>query len=304
MASSHSAELWTVLRTLQWTTEYFGQKGFDSPRLDAELLLAHALACERIQLYVQYERPMSADERERYRALVRRRGSGEPVAYILGEREFWSLCFEVGPGILVPRPDTETLVQRALEVAEEICPRGTTPLRVAEVGTGSGCIAIALAHEREDAFVWAGDIADEPLNVAPRNAERAGVGARVQVMRADGLAPLCGAAGDEPFHLIVSNPPYLRDDEHPGLMADVRDFEPRHALTAGPDGLGVIRPLVAQVASSKALVPGGALLIEIGSEAQGREVAGLMRGAGLVGVEIVADLGKRPRVVVGRRQDG
>ena len=297
-------EVWTVLRTLQWTTEYFRSKGMDSPRLDAELLLAHVLGIERIQLYVQYERPMVAQERASYRDVVRRRGSGEPSAYILGEREFWSLTFEVCPGVLVPRPDTETLVQTALAIASELSPDGGPALRLAEVGTGSGCIAISLAHERTDAQVWAGDVADAPLQVAPRNAQRAGVAERVHVCRADGLPGLYEAAGRQPFHLIVSNPPYLRDDEFDGLMRDVRDFEPRQALTSGADGLDVIRPLVTMAAQRGVLADRGALVIEIGSSDQASAVENLMRQQGFSDVETVLDLGNRARVVVGRRREG
>jgi release factor glutamine methyltransferase len=302
---AHNAdELWTVLRTLQWTTEYFRSKEQGSPRLDAEVLLAYVLDVDRIQLYVQYERPTDANERSRYRELVRRRGAGEPVAYILGEREFWSLSFEVCTGVLVPRPDTETLIQRALDLAAEISPEGQPPLRIAEVGTGSGCIAVSLAHERADAEVWAGDVAAVPLQVAPRNAARAGVQDRVHVSHADGLLALFDASGRRAFHLIVSNPPYLRDDEFDRLMRDVRDFEPRQALTAGRDGLDVIRPLVECAMAPDMLVDGGALLIEIGSAEQAAVVEDLMRAHGFDRVNTVPDLGNRARVVVGRRREG
>ena len=302
---THDADqVWTVLRTLQWTTDYFRKKGAESPRLEAELLLAHVLQIERIQLYVQYERPMGAQERERYRDVVRRRGAGEPVAYILGTREFWSLEFEVGPGVLVPRPDTETLVTCALEIAEELSPAGAHQLRVAEVGTGSGCISVAFATERRDAEIWAGDVADVPLAFAPRNAKRAGVAERVHIGYADGLEPLWRAADKQPFHLVLSNPPYLRDDEHATLMVDVRDFEPRQALTAGVDGLDVIRPLVQVAARPEVLAASGALLIEIGSAEQAEQVSRLMELNGFGAVSVVEDLAKRARVVVGRREAG
>ena len=299
--SNEPEQSWTLLRMLQWTTEYFRSKGAESPRLEAELLLAHTLGVSRISLYVQYERPMEPGERERYRAVVRRRGRGEPVAYILGKREFWSLEFEVGPGVLVPRPDTETLVSRALELAREMRPTDESALRIAEVGTGSGCIGVALASELPDAIVWAGDIAPEPLRVAPLNAERAGVGQRMHVLESNGLLPLWEASGSMPFDLIVSNPPYLRDDEFPGLMRDVRDFEPRHALTAGPDGLGVIAPLVSQSARPGVMVDGGALLVEVGSSDQAEQVRARMTAAGFSSLETLLDLAKRARVVVGRR---
>ena len=294
-------QVWTVLKTLQWTTDYFRSKGAESPRLEAELLLAHVLDMERIGLYVAYERPMDGAERARYREIVRRRGAGEPAAYILGRREFWSLEFEVGPGVLVPRPDTETLVERAIKLAEEMSPGGEQPLRVAEVGTGSGCIAVALAHERVECEVWAGDIAEVPLATAARNVARASLSSRVHVLASDGLSPLWESAGRMPFDLILSNPPYLRDDEFAGLMRDVRDFEPRQALTAGPSGLDVISPLIKEASLEGRLSVGGALLIEIGSKEQAEEVRGEMANCGFSSLEIVADLAKRARVVVGRR---
>ena len=299
--SADSDQSWTLLGMLQWTTEYFRSKGAESPRLEAELLLAHVLGISRIALYVQYERPMEREERERYREVVRRRGAGEPVAYILGSREFWSIDFQVGPGILVPRPDTETLVTRALEIAKEIRPSGEGELRIAEVGTGSGCISVALASELAEAQIWAGDIAPEPLRIAPQNAFNAGVGERVRVLEADGLRPLWEAAGQAPFDLVVTNPPYLRNDEFPHLMRDVRDYEPRVALTAGANGLAVIGPVVDESARPGVLAAGGSLLIEVGSTEQAEEVRERMKNTGFSSLEIVPDLAKRARVVVGRR---
>ncbi|MEC9071734.1 MAG: peptide chain release factor N(5)-glutamine methyltransferase, partial [Myxococcota bacterium] len=236
-----SDESWTVLRILQWTTDYLERSGSNTGRLDAEVLLAHVLGCERIRLYVDYARPLGGDERARYRGMVKRRAGGEPVSYITGSKEFWSIPFRVEPGVLIPRPDTEILVEVALEQAERL---GSGPLRIADVGTGSGCVAVALAHELPQASVIGGDIADLPLRLAPENASTAGVSERCQIHRADGLRGLWEAAGRSPFDLVVSNPPYLRTDEGPGLMSGVRDHEPGEALFGGDDGLEVIVPMV------------------------------------------------------------
>ncbi len=302
MSAAERDKVWTVLETLTWTAEFFGRQGALSPRLDAELLLAETLGLKRIQLYVQYDRPLTEDERARYRELVKRRGRGEPVQYILGRQEFWSQSFEVGPGILVPRPDTEVLVEEALAEAKRIAEAtGRAALRIADVGTGSGAIAAAVASELPEARVWAGDIAREPLEVAPRNLAAAGVGDRVAVVHADGLGPLWEAAGREPFDLVLSNPPYIRAGEYAGLMREVRDFEPRGALVAGADGLDVIRPLVAEAAREGGLAPGGALAVEIGDRPQAEEVAELMRGAGFEAVRVRDDYAGMARVVVGRR---
>ena len=294
------SETWTVLGIIKWTTGFFQKQGIDSPRLDAELLLAHVLQLERIQLYVQFERPLDPAERHTYRELVKRRAAGEPVQYILGNQEFWSLSFEVGRGVLVPRPDTEVLVEEALAIARTLAGKAGEGLRIADIGTGSGAIAVALASELEGARVWAGDIADAPLEVAPKNAHAAGVGERVTVCRGAGLAPLARAAGPGPFDLVCSNPPYIRAGDHPGLMREVRDWEPLEALVAGADGLDVLRVLVDEVARPGALRPDGAVLFEIGDAEQADIVGGWLAARGLTGVRVRNDYAGRARVVIAR----
>ncbi len=307
------SQVWTVLSIIQWTTEFFDKHGVDTPRLDAELLLARVLDVERIQLYVQFQRPLDSRERGRFRTLVKRRARGEPVQYILGQQEFWSIPFEVRAGVLIPRADTEVLVEEALAlartfktdlVAADDAPDtgAALPLRIADVGTGSGAIAVALASELPAARVWAGDIADGPLELAPKNAAAAGVHDRVQVTAGPGLAPLWEAAGRAPFHIVASNPPYIRAADYPTLMREVRDWEPREALVAGADGNDVIRHLVSEAARPGRLHPDGALLIEIGDAQQAAQTQALCAAQGLVDTRIRQDLAGRPRVVVARRQ--
>ena len=294
------SETWTVLQILQWTRGFFDKLGVDSPRLDAELLLAKVLALPRIQLYVQYDRPLIAAERDAFRALIKRRAAGEPVQYILGEQEFWSLPFSVRRGVLVPRPDTETLVEHALGLARSLAGADGDGLRVADIGTGSGAIAVALAHELSGARVWAGDIAEVPLAVAPENARRNGVADRVTVCAGSGLAPLHAAAGPLPFDLICSNPPYIRAADLAGLMREVRDWEPHEALVSGADGLALLRTLVEEVTAPGALRPDGAVLFEIGDADQAARVAADLTARGLRGARVVNDYAGHARVVVAR----
>lgn len=291
---------WTVLEVLNWTAAKLGEVGATSARLDAELLLGKTLGLERIQLYVQYQRPLTAEEREAYRALVKRRLNGEPVQYILGSQEFWSIAFEVGPGVLIPRSDTEVLVEEALAEARRIAGgRGHEALALADVGTGSGCIAVALLSELKEARAWAGDVAQVPLALAPKNAASAGVGDRFEIVQGAGLLPLFERRGREPFDLVVSNPPYIREADMPGLMREVRDHEPHQALVAGPEGMDVVRSLIREVAEPGLLHPDGAVVIEIGDREQAAETARRLEEAGFAATRIRRDYGGRPRAVVG-----
>lgn len=294
-------EPWTVLRILRWTTEFFGQRGAASARLDAEVLLAHVLGLERIQLYVQYDRPLTAAEREAMRALVRRRGRGEPVQYLVGSQEFWSLSFAVRPGVLIPRPDTEVLVEAAIAEARDQLAGGMEVVRLADVGTGSGCIAVAVAHELPEVEVDAGDIAPVPLELAPQNAASNGVGDRVRVHRADGLRGLWEAAGTRAFDMVVSNPPYLAQAELAGLQVEVREFEPAVALVSGPTGVEAYSRLLADAMSPGVLRPGGWLAVEIGGWHQVDAVRETMCAAGLQDVRGRDDYAGRPRVLAARR---
>lgn len=250
---------WTVGRLLDWTAHFLADKGSESPRLDTEVLLAHVLGCERIQLYTRYDEVAPEDARQRFRELIRRRIEGCPVAYLVGRKEFFSLRFEVGPAVLIPRPDTESLVVEALRLARELAEPA-----VLDVGTGSGAIAIAVARQHKGARVTATDISPEALEVARRNAARLGLEGRVRFLQGDLLGPV--PRGDR-FDLILSNPPYIAHEDIPRLPPGVRDYEPHVALDGGPGGYVVFNRL-AEAARSY-LKPGGYLLVEIGSSQEG-----------------------------------
>lgn len=269
------------------TAAYFAEKGLESPRLEAELLLAHTLGMERMGLYLQFDRPLDKAEVDAYRALVRRRARGEPTAYILGRREFWSLPFKVGPGVLIPRPDTELLVEVALKNTAE-------NFSVAEVGVGSGAVIVSILHEREG---WRGagtDISAEALAIAAENAQTHGVADRLALSQGDLLAPLAGNRYD----LIISNPPYIPTAEIAALAVEVAAYEPKLALDGGADGLDAVRRLAAQ--APEYLAPGGALLMEYGLGQEG-EVRAILEAVGRYNaVEILNDLTGRPRAVLGK----
>jgi release factor glutamine methyltransferase len=297
------SETWTVLRILEWTRGFLEAKGSLTPRLDAELLLCRVLGLkERIALYTSYDRPLNDSEREGYRELVRRRSTGEPTQYILEEQEFWSIAFRVEPGVLIPRPETELLVEEALTAARALIEAGHSSLRIADVGTGTGCVAIALASELPEARFVATDIEPVPLRLARLNAQNAGVSDRVDVVVADGLEGV--SLADGPFHLVISNPPYISDGEFDGLMRTVRDFEPRTALTAGEEGLDVIAPLIARASEPEVLLPGGTLGLEISDRAQSEKVSALLEAAGFCDVQIREDYSGVPRVVVAKASIG
>ena len=278
-------ERWTVLKMLQWTADYFSGKGIESARLEAELLLAATLGLDRIGLYVNFERPLDADELAAFRERVRRRAQREPLQYILGETEFWSLAFNVDSAVLVPRADTEVLVEEALARIEDAA-------RVLDVGTGSGAIAIALAHEKPEIQVTALDCSEPALEVARGNALRNGVADRITFLTGDLAALPTG-----PFEMVVSNPPYIPSQDWAGLMPEVRDYEPRLALDGGSDGLAAYRQLAAQAGSL--LAPGGWLLVEVGI-GQAGEVSALFEAVGLVEVGQRDDYSGIARVVMGK----
>ena len=263
--------------------------GAPSAALDGELLLAHVLQAQRIDLILRPDRVLTGGEHDAFEALVERRLRHEPVAYLLGWRDFFGRSFHVDGRVLIPRPETELLVEKALE--RLVAARHRRPaLVVLDLGTGSGAIAVTLAAEAPDAQVVASDISADALAVARQNACRHGVEERIEWVRADGLDALAG-----PFDLIVSNPPYIRDDARATLMADVRDWEPPLALFAGPEGLDVIARLAP--AAAERLWPSGALLMEIGYD-QGEAVQAMLRGDGRwQGVEAFRDGGGHERVV-------
>jgi release factor glutamine methyltransferase len=245
---------WTVLKVLQWTTEYFRDRGLAQPRADAEVLLAHALGVERIQLYLNYDKPLAPEELARFRGFVRRRAAFEPAQYITGKQEFLSLEFKVSPAVLIPRPETEVLVEKALETA------GDKPCLVLDLGTGSGAIAVALAHERAGMRVVATDKSWAAIEVARTNAVQNGVSDRICFVVMD----LFEAVSPRPlFDIIVSNPPYVSDTEILDLAPEIANYEPHSALRGGgQQGLALIRKILARFQAY--LKPQGSFLMEIG----------------------------------------
>ncbi|HET6345293.1 MAG TPA: peptide chain release factor N(5)-glutamine methyltransferase [Myxococcota bacterium] len=291
-AGTGGPEVWTIARLLTWMQGYFAEKGIDSPRLDGELLLSHVLGTDRIYLYTHYDQPITAAERDALRELVRRRGRFEPVAYLRGSREFFGRSFKVTPAVLIPRPETEHVVEAALTWARE---RGVTAPAILDVGTGSGALALTLAAELPEAYVTAIDISPEALDVARDNAAALGVAERVTLLEGDLYAPL---PLDASFDLIVSNPPYVASAVASSLPQDVRDFEPSLALFAGPEGMDLLRRLIAGVAGR--LRRPGLFACEMGEE-QGERVAAALREAlPSAAVEVLPDLAGLSRVAVAR----
>ena len=313
---------WTVLRLLSWTTDFFRQRGSDSPRLDAEVLLAHSLGCSRIELYTAFGSEPSGPQRQTFRELVRRRGEGAPVAYLVGHREFYSLRFSVTPAVLIPRPETEHLVTLALDHAKSLAPTGSArtgtpadnavaegppasptlrPLKIADVGTGSGAIAVALAKHLPAVYpggclITAIDLSPDALDVARGNARDHGVDPQIEFVQGDLLDKL--PAGSD-FDMILSNPPYVSRAEYDDLDPTARDHEPKMALLAGERGTEIIARLIDQAASR--LLPGGLLAIEL-SPMIAKDCAVLVAGNGhFHEPKIIRDLGGNQRIVTAIR---
>jgi release factor glutamine methyltransferase len=291
-ATAHSqGEVWTVARVLRWAATDLSQRGVnDSPRLDAELLLSRAIGLDRVQLIVDAQRPLQAEELARYRELLVRRRRFEPVAYILGEREFYGLRFSVNRHVLIPRPDTETLVKVSLERTLGRNMHG----RALDVCTGSGCVAIAFAKERPTWQVTGTDISAPALEVARHNALRLGTVWNLDFKLSDLLANI---EAEPRFDLIMANPPYVPDAELLTLSPDIRNHEPAAALCGGPDGLSLLRRLVK--AAPGLLAPGGVLAVEVGA-GQAPRVAKGLNAYGFSDVQQDRDYGEIERVVSGR----
>ncbi len=286
-----SARTWTVLELLRWTAGHFESRGIEGARLDAECLLAHALGCERLRLYLDFDKPVEDAERARFRELVRRRADERvPVALLTGSREFWSLRLAVEPGVLVPRPETETLVGAALE----LFPESEAELRILDLGTGSGAVALALARERPKARVTATDVSPRALALAARNAESLGLADRVRFLAGDLFAPVRG----ERFDLVVSNPPYVAEAEAAALAPEL-GHEPGEALFAGRDGTDVLLRIAAE--ADEAVAEDGAVAVEIGAgqEAVVREG---FEESGFGPTALHRDLAGKPRVLTARRR--
>ncbi len=288
VASGATSEPWTIARVLAWATDDFRKRDNPSPRLDAELLLGSVLGIDRVRLVIESARRLGDSELALYRSLIQRRRTGEPVAYILGRREFYGISFAIDRRALVPRPDTETLVEVALERTRSRSMYG----RALDLCTGSGCVAVALARSRPTWRFTASDISTEAAELAWENARRSGAAFSLRVVTGDLYAPFAG----ERFELVTANPPYIPSAELAALAPDIRDFEPRSALDGGSDGLDVVRAVVAGAAAH--LEPGGVLAVEVGHD-QAPRVRELFEQAGFRDVAVRRDYGGRERVVSG-----
>lgn len=254
-----SSKTWTIKELLQVTSKYLTEKKIESPRLCAEILLAHLLQTTRVGLYLHFEKPLNDREIKTYRALIRRRLAREPVQYITGVQEFWSMDFQVGPQVLIPRPESEVLVEQAVALyTKGRVPGGEQP-QILDLGTGSGALAIAVARELRSASIWASDISEEALNIARSNAEKHKMGERIQFKMGDLLTPF--RPGEVTFDLILSNPPYITSSEFDGLSPEVRNFEPMLALDGREEGLYYIEKIIHQAPEN--LNDKGWLLLEM-----------------------------------------
>lgn len=288
------ADVWTIARMLKWTQGFFAEHGIETPRLDAEVLLSHLLGQPRIYLYTHFDQPLETGELARFREMVKRRAAREPVAYIIGEKEFMGLTFRVTRDVLVPRPDTEILVQAAIERLDKV----PGEKLFADIGTGSGAICLSVLKLLEDSRAVTVDISPAARAVAEENAETLGVADRVEFLTGDLVAPL--AARSERYAAILSNPPYIDDADMQRLQPEVR-CEPRLALAGGADGLDCYRRLFAEAPAL--LVPGGFLAVEVGID-EAERVAGLAAANPLLEperTEILRDYGGIERVVIAWR---
>jgi release factor glutamine methyltransferase len=286
--------VWTILALIRWADERFKREGMATPRLDAEVLLAETLRTDRVGLYTHFDQPLQPDELVRFKELIRRRLRREPVAYILGKKEFWSLSLRVTPDVLIPRPETEALVAEALKI---LTPAEGKDSRILEIGTGSGAVSIALARELPAAKVVATDLSPKALALAEENALRSGVRERVLFLQGDLFHPV---EKEDAFDLIVTNPPYIPRGEFPSLMPEVRDYEPKVALDGGKDGLDFFRRVLPAVGDH--LRPGGWFLAEMGAGQDPQIIKIAEKNPGLDSFGFAKDLSGINRVFKARRK--
>ncbi len=286
---------WTIKALLDWLVPYLTEKGIDAPRLSAELLVAHSLQMDRLQLYLQYDRTVTPETLTKLRELVKRAAAHEPLAYLVGSTEFYSLTIKVTPSVLIPRPETELLVEKAIDHLRA----GPGPKKVLDLCTGSGCIAIAIAKNHTAAEVTATDIDQHALDTAAQNIEHHNLSDRVRLLKGNMFEPV----GSEKFDLVVSNPPYVSQHEYEKLPANVREYEPAKALLAGPDGMEAYRKIASDIGAC--LNKDAPLILEIGHK-QGPAVSKLLKDTGLFAeVTVSRDLAGRERIVTatGRRDN-
>ncbi|MEJ5260152.1 MAG: peptide chain release factor N(5)-glutamine methyltransferase [Anaerohalosphaeraceae bacterium] len=288
-------EIWTIQKLLNWMTAYFTQKQLDSPRLSAELLLCHVLGLQRIELYTLHDRVVQQPQLGQLRDLVKRAAEHEPIAYLVGRCEFYSLSLKITPDCLIPRPETELLVEKAVEFLR----RRPAPRQALDLCTGCGCIAAALAKNCKDLQITAVDISEAALAVATENIRRYNLEPSVRLLCGNLYEPLIEELDGPCFDLIVSNPPYVSDAEYEKLAPNVKNYEPKQALCGGPDGLDFYRRILEQ--AGRFLKPDGAVMLEIGYE-QGPAVKQMLEQSGLfASAEIQKDLAQKDRIAIGRR---
>lgn len=294
---TQEAATWTVKRLLEWTSGYFASQALDSPRLAAELLLSHVLSVPRIRLYTDFDKPVVEPALSRFRELVKRAGKHEPIGYLTGRAHFFNMELAVGPGVLIPRPETETLVENVLQFVRHAT--GFESPRVLDLCTGSGCIAAAVAQQLKSAVVVAVELSDQAITYARENFEKLGLAERITLLQGDLYQPLKGQPDPRPFDLIVSNPPYIASTLIPTLDANVRDYEPMAALDGGEDGLDPHRRILAGAADH--LADNGHIFIEIAYD-QGEKALELAQSAaGLADARILKDHGGRDRVLAAQK---
>lgn len=292
MHSSANEAVWTVIKLLDWSAEYLRTKGVEDARLNAERLLAKVLQCNRVDLYLQFDRPLSPEELSAFKEYLLRRASREPLQYVLGETEFFSLPFKIRPGVLIPRPETEILVEKVLETAGKMA----GPLRIVEIGTGSGIIAVVLAKRLPLAELTATDISKRALALAQENAQIHGVEGRIRFLHQDIAAPETLQKGGPGFHIIVSNPPYIAREEAELLAKEIRAFEPAEALFA-QEPMQFYKAIL-QYAQGHAC-PGGFVAVEIAPH-RCTAVTGLFAKYGLTEIQVFRDLAGKERIVTGQ----
>ncbi len=295
VSSSPLEPPWTIIKILQWATPYFQSREIDSPRLTAEILLAHVLGMERIDLYARFDQPLSREELSRLKSLIQRRVDREPTAYIIGQKEFMGFDLSVTPAVLIPRPETEVLVEAALEFLPEAF--NSAPRRVIDIGTGSGALIIALARMRPGHYFYAIDLSPAAVELARTNAAAMGIDA-IEFLTGDLFAPV--ASHPEKYDLVVSNPPYIPAGAIGKLPPEIKRYEPMTALDGGPDGLAIIRRIISLMPSY--LAPGGRLMTEIAWD-QADAVSRLAAETGnFESITFVRDYAGHERVAIMRRK--
>jgi len=288
-------ETWTITKLLNWVTQYLAEKGIDSPRLSAELLLSHVLGLKRIELYTQYNEPVAEQQLSRLRELVKRAGQNEPIAYLVGKTEFYSMEINVTPDCMIPRPETELLVQRAVEFLRT---RSGNQF-VCDLCTGSGCIAVAIAKNYPNTRIIATDICDAALAAAAINVEKHRLQDKITLLSGDLFDPIIPQLDVGKFDLIVCNPPYVSSGEYEKLDKNVKDYEPRLALLAGDDGMDIYRRIIEKV--DRFLKSDAALILEIGY-AQGPAIQEMLEQTGIfTEIKIEKDLHNNDRIVSARK---